>query len=59
MFCSIVGQASFQTAGPMGPSIIDRSYGLGFFWTAGAGSAIRVGMGIETDPELYLRRRIW
>jgi hypothetical protein len=25
MFCSIVGHASFQTAGPMGPSMSERS----------------------------------
>jgi hypothetical protein len=30
MFCSIVGHASFQTAGPMGPSIIERSNFLCF-----------------------------
>src|SRR5687767_7528969 len=29
MFCSIVGHAIFQTAGPMGPSTIDRSNFLG------------------------------
>ena len=27
-FCSIVGQASFQTAGAMGPSTIERSRAL-------------------------------
>src|SRR6186713_2295189 len=30
MFCSIVGQASRQTAGPIGPSTIDRSNVLDF-----------------------------
>ena len=30
-FCSMVGHASFQTAGPMGPSMSDRSNG-DFFW---------------------------
>jgi hypothetical protein len=30
MFCNIVGQATRQTAAPMGPSTIDRSYLLGF-----------------------------
>jgi hypothetical protein len=29
MFCNIVGQATRQTAAPMGPSTIDRSYLLG------------------------------
>jgi hypothetical protein len=30
MFCSIVGHASRQTAGPIGPSTIDRSNFLDF-----------------------------
>jgi hypothetical protein len=30
MFCSIVGQASLNTAGPMGPSTIERSNFLDF-----------------------------
>jgi hypothetical protein len=30
-FCSIVGQAIFQTAGPMGPSTRDLSNERGFF----------------------------
>jgi hypothetical protein len=37
MFVSIVGQASFQTAGRSGPSTIDRSYR--FFGGAGGISA--------------------
>ena len=36
MLVSIVGQASFHTAGPSGPSMSDRSYFLG----AGGGTAV-------------------
>jgi hypothetical protein len=45
MLASIVGQASFHTAGPSGPSMIDRSYrrrsaaaGFGSFGLAVAGT---------------------
>ncbi len=37
-FCSIVGHASFQTAGLMGPSMRERSNGEAFF--AGGGTDI-------------------
>src|SRR5688500_4984229 len=39
-FCSIVGHASFQTAGPMGPSTIDRSN----LWGLAAGLVTRRGV---------------
>ena len=55
-FCIIVGQASFQTAGPTGPSTSERSYGAEVFSAGGAASDIggdaseRVR---KTDLEFY------
>src|SRR5687768_18355624 len=40
MFCSIVGHASFHTAGPMGPSTIDRSNFLCLVPTCATNSAV-------------------
>jgi hypothetical protein len=42
-FCSIVGHASFQTAGPMGPSTMDRS------------NFLDVPPGSDTEPKVYYR----
>jgi hypothetical protein len=39
-FCSIVGHAIRQTAGPMGPSMIERSNFLGLAPTSATGSAV-------------------
>jgi hypothetical protein len=40
MFWSIVGHASFHTAGPTGPSTIDRSNFLGLVPTCATNSAV-------------------
>jgi hypothetical protein len=52
-FCSIVGHAIRHTAAPMGPSMIDRSYLLGFT------SALDTNAGVyytETRRLVDLRR---
>src|SRR5688500_10823203 len=40
MFWSIVGHAMRQTTGPMGPSMIERSYFQGLGATSGTGSPV-------------------
>src|SRR4051812_26227845 len=49
MFVSIVGQASFQTAGTIGPSTIDRSYFRRCCVVDGGGTL--TGMATDGAPE--------
>lgn len=46
MFVSIVGQASFHTTGPSGPSMIDRSYRLADAGAGGSAEATGAGVGV-------------
>jgi len=47
-FCSIVGHAIRQTAAPMGPSMIDRSYLLGLT------AALDTNGGVYYTPNLVI-----
>src|SRR5688572_17057715 len=58
MFWSIVGHAMRQTTGPMGPSMIERSYFQGLGATSGTGSPVYYAVFRLSDYRWPLRMLI-